>query len=219
MGEGGVRVVAPEFLRSLRQLCDEHGLLLIFDEVQTGMGRTGDLFAYQHTGVTPDIVALAKALGGGFPVGACLATAEAAKGMTAGTHGSTFGGNPLAMAAGNAVLDVMLADGFFERVRQNGLLLKQRLAELKDRFPLVLAEIRGEGLLVGLRAVVPSGELVDELRAEKMITVAAGDNVVRLLPPLIVNEAEIAEAVRRIELACARLAQKHAGARKQGAAG
>jgi acetylornithine/N-succinyldiaminopimelate aminotransferase len=219
MGEGGVRVVAPEFLRALRQLCDEHGLLLIFDEVQTGMGRTGDLFAYQHTGVTPDIMALAKALGGGFPVGACLATAEAAKGMTAGTHGSTFGGNPLAMAAGNAVLDVMLADGFFERVRHNGLLLKQRLAELKDRFPSVLAEIRGEGLLVGLRAVVPSGELVDELRAEKMITVAAGDNVVRLLPPLIVSEAEIAEAVRRIELACARLAQKHAAARKQGAAG
>jgi acetylornithine/N-succinyldiaminopimelate aminotransferase len=214
-----VRVVAPEFLRALRQLCDEHGLLLIFDEVQTGMGRTGDLFAYQHTGVTPDIMALAKALGGGFPVGACLATAEAAKGMTAGTHGSTFGGNPLAMAAGNAVLDVMLADGFFERVRHNGLLLKQRLAELKDRFPSVLAEIRGEGLLVGLRAVVPSGELVDELRAEKMITVAAGDNVVRLLPPLIVSEAEIAEAVRRIELACARLAQKHAAARKQGAAG
>ncbi len=219
MGEGGVRVVAPEFLRALRQLCDEHGLLLIFDEVQTGMGRTGDLFAYQHTGVTPDIMALAKALGGGFPVGACLATAEAAKGMTAGTHGSTFGGNPLAMAAGNAVLDVMLADGFFERVRHNGLLLKQRLAELKDRFPSVLAEIRGEGLLVGLRAVVPSGELVDELRAETMITVAAGDNVVRLLPPLIVSEAEIAEAVRRIELACARLAQKHAAARKQGAAG
>jgi acetylornithine/N-succinyldiaminopimelate aminotransferase len=219
MGEGGVRVVAPEFLRALRQLCDEHGLLLIFDEVQTGMGRTGDLFAYQHTGVTPDIMALAKALGGGFPVGACLATVEAAKGMTAGTHGSTFGGNPLAMAAGNAVLDVMLADGFFERVRHNGLLLKQRLAELKDRFPSVLAEIRGEGLLVGLRAVVPSGELVDELRAEKMITVAAGDNVVRLLPPLIVSEAEIAEAVRRIELACARLAQKHAAARKQGAAG
>jgi acetylornithine/N-succinyldiaminopimelate aminotransferase len=219
MGEGGVRVAAPEFLRALRQLCDEHGLLLIFDEVQTGMGRTGDLFAYQHTGVTPDIMALAKALGGGFPVGACLATVEAAKGMTAGTHGSTFGGNPLAMAAGNAVLDVMLADGFFERVRHNGLLLKQRLAELKDRFPSVLAEIRGEGLLVGLRAVVPSGELVDELRAEKLITVAAGDNVVRLLPPLIVSEAEIAEAVRRIELACARLAQKHAGARKQGAAG
>ena len=116
MGEGGVRVVPPEFLRALRQLCDEHGLLLIFDEVQTGVGRTGELFAYQRTGVTPDIMALAKALGGGFPLGACLATAEAAKGMTAGTHGSTFGGNPLAMAAANAVLDVVLAPGFLDRV-------------------------------------------------------------------------------------------------------
>ena len=139
--------------------------------------------------------------------------------MTAGTHGSTFGGNPLAMAAGNAVLDVMLADGFLDRVRRNALLLKQRLAEIKDRFPSVLAEVRGEGLLMGLRAVVPSGELVDELRAEKMITVAAGDNVVRLLPPLIVSEEEIAEAVRRIERACARLAEKHAKSPKQGAAG
>jgi acetylornithine/N-succinyldiaminopimelate aminotransferase len=214
-----VRVVAPEFLRALRQLCDDNGLLLIFDEVQTGMGRTGELFAYQRTGATPDIMALAKALGGGFPVGACLATAEAAKGMTAGTHGSTFGANPLAMAAGNAVLDVMLADGFLERVRHNGLLLKQRLAELKDRFPSVLAEVRGEGLLVGLRAVVPSGDLVNALRDEKMITVAAGDNVVRLLPPLIVSEAEIAEAVHRIELACSRLAQKHPKSPKQGTAG
>jgi acetylornithine/N-succinyldiaminopimelate aminotransferase len=219
MGEGGVRVVPHEFLRALRQLCDDHGLLLVFDEVQTGMGRTGELFAYQRTGVTPDIMALAKALGGGFPVGACLATAEAAMGMTAGTHGSTFGGNPLAMAAGNAVLDVMLADGFLDRVRHNALLLKQRLAEIKDRFPSVLAEVRGEGLLIGLRAVVPSGELVDELRAEKMITVAAGDNVVRLLPPLIVSEEEIAEAVRRLERACGRLAEKHAKSAKQGAAG
>jgi acetylornithine/N-succinyldiaminopimelate aminotransferase len=219
MGEGGVRVVPHEFLRALRQFCDDHGLLLIFDEVQTGVGRTGELFAYQRTGVTPDIMTLAKALGGGFPLGACLATAEAARGMTAGTHGSTFGGNPLAMAVGNAVLDVMLADGFLDRVRHNALLLKQRLAEIKDRFPSVLAEIRGEGLLMGLRAVVPSGELVDELRAEKMITVAAGDNVVRLLPPLIVSEEEIAEAVRRIERACGRLAEKHAKPRKQGAAG
>src|SRR4029077_5747109 len=125
---------------------DANGALLIFDEVQTGMGRTGDLFAYQHTGVTPDIMALAKALGGGFPVGACLATAEAGKGMTAGTHGSPFGGNPLAMAAGNAVLDVLLADGFLERVRRTALVLKQRLAEIKDRFPTVIAEVRGEGL-------------------------------------------------------------------------
>ena len=149
MGEGGVRVVPPEFLRALRQLCDQHGLLLVFDEVQTGMGRTGELFAYQRTGVTPDIMALAKALGGGFPIGACLATAEAAKGMTAGTHGSTFGGNPLAMAAGNAVLDVMLADGFLDRVKRLSLVLKQKLAAIKDRYPTVIAEVRGEGLLLG----------------------------------------------------------------------
>ena len=141
-------------------------------------------------------MALAKALGGGFPIGACLATAEAAKGMTAGTHGSTFGGNPLAMAVGNAVLDVVLAPGFLDRVRSIALLLKQRLAELKDRHPSVIAEVRGEGLLIGLRAVVPNGELVDALRAEKMLAVAAGDNVVRLLPPLIISEDEIADAHR-----------------------
>jgi acetylornithine/N-succinyldiaminopimelate aminotransferase len=219
MGEGGVRVVAPEFLRALRELCDRNGLLLVFDEVQTGIGRTGEMFAYQRTGVAPDIMALAKALGGGFPLGACLATSEAAKGMTAGTHGSTFGGNPLAMAAGNAVLDVLLADGFLDRVRRNSLLLKQKLAGIKDRFPTVIAEVRGEGLLVGLRAVVPSSELVDEIRAEKMITVAAGDNVVRLLPPLIVSEEEVAEAVRRIERACTRLAKTHERPLKQGAVG
>jgi acetylornithine/N-succinyldiaminopimelate aminotransferase len=220
MGEGGVRVVPPEFLRALRRLCDERGLLLVFDEVQTGVGRTGQLFAYQQSGVSPDIMALAKALGGGFPLGACLATAEAAKGMVAGTHGSTFGGNPLAMAAAGALLDVVLADGFLERVRHTSLILKQKLAEIRDRYPAVIAELRGEGLLVGLRAVVPSAQLVDELRAEKLITVAAGDNVVRLLPPLIVSEEEVAEAVRRIERACARIAQAQTGPQKrQGAAG
>jgi acetylornithine/N-succinyldiaminopimelate aminotransferase len=219
MGEGGVRVVPPEFLRALRSLCDERGLLLIFDEVQTGMGRTGELFAYQRYGVVPDIMALAKALGGGFPIGACLATSEAAKGMTAGTHGSTFGGNPLAMAAGNAVLDVMTAPGFLDHVRRTALVLKQKLAEIKDRYPSVIAEVRGEGLLVGLRAVVPSGDLVDELRAEKMITVAAGDNVVRLLPPLIVSEEEIAEGVRRLDRACGRIAEMVGRPRKQEAAG
>src|SRR3954451_22092087 len=176
MGEGGVRVVPHEFLRALRQLCDQYHLLLIFDEVQTGIARTGELFAYQRTGVTPDIMALAKALGGGFPEGACLATAEAAKGMTTGTHGSTFGGNPLAMAAAGALLDVVLADGFLERVRKVSLLLKQKLAEIKDRYPGVIAEVRGEGLLVGVRTVVPNGELVDALRAEKLLAVAAGDN-------------------------------------------
>jgi acetylornithine/N-succinyldiaminopimelate aminotransferase len=209
MGEGGVRVVPHNFLRALRKLCDDNGMLLIFDEVQTGIGRTGDLFAYQHTGVEPDIMALAKALGGGFPIGACLATTEAAKGMTAGTHGSTFGGNQLAMAAANAVLDVVTSKGFLERVRQNGLLMKQRLAELKDRHSAVIAEVRGEGLLIGLRMVPPAGEMVDELRNEEMVAVAAGDNVVRLLPPLIIGEHEIAEAIARIDRACIKLEQAH----------
>jgi acetylornithine/N-succinyldiaminopimelate aminotransferase len=218
MGEGGVRVVPHAFLRALRKLCDDHGLLLMFDEIQTGIGRTGDLFAYEHTDVTPDIMALAKALGGGIPIGACLATAEASKGMTAGTHGSTFGGNPLAMAAGNAMLDVVTAKGFLDKVRKNSLVLKQRLAELRDRHASVIAEVRGEGLLIGLRMVLPASEMVDELRNEKMITVASGDNVVRLLPPLIIGEDEIAEAFARIDRACARLAKTHARPAKQEAA-
>src|SRR3984885_5626259 len=205
MGEGGVRIVEPSFLRALRELCDEHGLLLIFDEVQTGMGRTGELFAYQRTGVTPDIMALAKALGGGFPVGAVLATEEAAKGMTAGTHGSTLGDNPVAMSGANPTLDVMLAPGVFGHVQRIALLFKQRLAEIKDRYPSLIAEVRGEGLLIGLRALVPAGELVDALRAEKLLAVAAGDNVVRLLPPLIVSEQELAEGVTRLDRACAKL--------------
>ena len=209
-GEGGVRVAAPSFLRALRDLCDKHGLLLIFDEVQSGIARTGRLFDYQRSGVMPDIMTLAKALGGGFPIGACLATTEASKGMTVGTHGSTFGGNPLAMSAGNAVLDVVLAPGFLEHVQKVALLFKQRLAELKDRHASVIAEVRGEGLLMGLRMVPPASAMVDELRNEKMITVAAGDNVVRLLPPLIIGEAEVSEAVARIDRACARLAQMHA---------
>src|ERR1700728_4849485 len=208
MGEGGVRVVEPSFLRALRELCDQHSLMLIFDEVQSGMGRTGDLFAYQRSGVTPDIMALAKALGGGFPVGACLTTREAAKGMTPGTHGSTFGGNLLAMSAVNATLDVILAPAFFDRVKHTALLFKQRLAEIKDRYPALIAEVRGEGFLVGLRALIPAGEMVDALRSEKMITVSVGDNVVRLLPPLIINEQEIAEGISRLDRACAQLNQK-----------
>jgi acetylornithine/N-succinyldiaminopimelate aminotransferase len=213
-GEGGVRVPPPNFLRALRELCDQHGLLLVFDEVQTGIARTGELFCYQRSGVAPDIMALAKALGGGFPIGACLATAEAGKGMTAGTHGSTFGGNPLAMSVANAVLDEVLTPGFIAHVRDMSLLLKQRLAEIKDRHASIIAEVRGEGLLIGLRMQPPASAMVDELRAEKMITVAAGDNVVRLLPPLIVGEAEIGEAVARIDRACARLAPMHARAKE-----
>jgi len=219
MGEGGVRAVEPSFLRALRELCDRHGLLLVFDEVQSGMGRTGELFAYQRSGVAPDIMSLAKALGGGFPVGAVLATDEAAKGMTAGTHGSTFGGNPLAMSAVNATLDVMLAPGFFEHVQRIGLLFKQRLAEIKDRYPALIAEVRGEGLLVGLRMLVPAGELVEATRAENMLTVGAGDNVVRLLPPLIVSEQEMAEGVARLDRALARVSRAHRQARKGETAG
>jgi acetylornithine/N-succinyldiaminopimelate aminotransferase len=217
-GEGGVRVAPPQALQALRKLCDERGLLLVLDEVQCGVGRSGELFAHQRTGIKPDIMGIAKAIGGGFPLGACLATAESAKGMTAGTHGSTFGGNPLAMAAGNAVLDVVLAPGFLDHVRRCAILFNQRLAELKDRHGSLIAEIRGEGLLLGLRAVRSSAELVDEFRAEKLLTVAAGDNVVRLLPPLIIAEAEIADAVARIDRALTRITTSRDAAGKQGMA-
>jgi len=205
-GEGGVRAPEHAFFRALREVCDANDLLLVFDEVQTGMGRTGELFAYTRLGVTPDIMSLAKALGGGFPMGACLATAQAAAGMAPGSHGSTFGGNPLAVAAANAVLDVMLKPGFFEHAQKMSLLLKQKLASVVDRHPDVVSEVRGEGLLIGLKAVVPSADLVSALREQKLLTVGAGENVVRFLPPLIVKEAEIEQAVRRLEHACAALA-------------
>jgi acetylornithine/N-succinyldiaminopimelate aminotransferase len=204
-GESGIRVPPPSFLRGLRELCDQHGLLLVLDEVQTGMGRTGKFFAYEWSGIKPDVLGTAKGLGGGFPIGATLATEEAAKGMTAGTHGSTFGGNPLAMAVGNAVLDVILAPGFLERVRENGLLMKQRLAELKDKHPHVIAEIRGEGLLVGVRCVAPQADVIVAAREEGLLTAAAGENVIRLLPPLIVGDFEIAEAVKKLDAACTRV--------------
>jgi acetylornithine/N-succinyldiaminopimelate aminotransferase len=217
-GEGGVRSAPPQFFRELRQICDEHGLLLAFDEVQTGIGRLGEMFGYQKLGVTPDIMALAKGLGAGFPIGAVLATDEAAKGMTPGTHGSTFGGNPLAAAVGNAVLDVVTKPGFLEHVRDIALLFKQRLAEIKDRHPLVISEVRGEGLLIGLKCEVPNSEVIDAFRAEKLLAVGAGDNVARLVPPLIVTEAEIAEAITRVDRACsaierARRAANHGAAR------
>jgi acetylornithine/N-succinyldiaminopimelate aminotransferase len=218
-GEGGVRSAPPQFLHELRQICDEHGLLLAFDEVQTGIGRLGEMFGYQKIGVTPDVMALAKGLGAGFPIGAVLATEEAAKGMTPGTHGSTFGGNPLACAVGNAVLDVVGKPGFLDHVRNIALLFKQRLAEIKDRHPTVIAEVRGEGLLIGLKSQVPNGELIDAFRAEKLLAVGAGDNVARLVPPLIVTEAEIAEAIARVDRACAAVERAHQATHRQGAAG
>ncbi|WP_457302017.1 acetylornithine transaminase [Phyllobacterium sp. P5_D12] len=204
-GEGGVRPVPDEELRALRKLCDEHSLLLILDEVQTGMGRTGKLFAHEWSGIKPDIVAVAKGIGGGFPLGVCLATAEAAKGMTAGVHGTTYGGNPLAMAVGNAVLDVVLEEGFLDHVQQIALFMKQGLASISDRYPEAISEVRGRGLLIGLKCAVPNTTMVQALRDEHLLTVGAGDNVIRLLPPLVATEADAREALTRIEAAAERL--------------
>ena len=200
-GEGGLRLVPMLFLKRLRELCDEHGLMLVFDEIQTGVGRTGKFFAYELNGVAPDIMSIAKGIGGGFPMGACLATEEAASGMTLGTHGTTFGGNPLAMAVGNAVLDVVLADGFLDHVQKTALRLRQSLAQLKDQHPQVIEEIRGEGLMLGLKLKTPNTDFVAQARAAGLLVVAAGDNVVRLLPPLIIGESEVAEAVARLDKA------------------
>ncbi|ASV85557.1 MULTISPECIES: aspartate aminotransferase family protein [Ochrobactrum] len=205
-GEGGLRGFPEEFMRLLRQICDDKGLLLILDEVQTGVGRTGKLFAHEWSGIKPDIMAVAKGIGGGFPMGACLATADAAKGMTAGVHGTTYGGNPLAMAVGNAVLDVVLADGFLENVQETALTMKQGLASIIDRFPSVVSEIRGRGLLMGIKCVVPNVTLIQALRDEHFLSVGAGDNVIRLLPPLVTTPEEAREALKRIEMAVERLA-------------
>jgi acetylornithine/N-succinyldiaminopimelate aminotransferase len=206
-GEGGIRVVPIQCLQGLRELCDKHGLLLIFDEVQCGVGRTGKLFAHEWAGIQPDVMAIAKGIGGGFPVGAFLATAEAAKGMVPGTHGSTFGGNPLAMAVGNAVLDVVLEPGFLEAVQQKALRFKQELARIKDEHPDKIAEIRGSGLLMGVRLKpnVASADLVKAATAERFLTVGAGDNVVRLIPPLNIADADIAEAATRLSKALQRV--------------
>ncbi|MGL4243004.1 MAG: aspartate aminotransferase family protein [Beijerinckiaceae bacterium] len=216
-GEGGIRVLPTQCLRGLRELCDKHGLLLIFDEVQSGVGRTGKLFAHEWSGITPDIMAVAKGIGGGFPMGAFMATSEAAKGMTAGTHGSTYGGNPLAMAVGNALLDIVSDPAFLAKVERTALLMKQRLAELKDRYPSVIAEIRGKGLLMGIRTVVPNTDLVAELREQEMLTIGAGDNVVRLLPPLIIDEDDVAEAMKRLDAACASIDRRLRGSAKTAA--
>ncbi|TCQ82204.1 acetylornithine aminotransferase [Ochrobactrum sp. BH3] len=205
-GEGGLRGFPEEFMRLIRKICDDKGLLLILDEVQTGVGRTGKLFAHEWSGITPDIMAVAKGIGGGFPMGACLATAEAAKGMTAGVHGTTYGGNPLAMAVGNAVLDVVLADGFLENVQETALTMKQGLASIIDRYPDVVSEVRGRGLLMGIKCVVPNGTLIQALRDEHFLSVGAGDNVIRLLPPLVTTPEEAREALKRIEMAVERLA-------------
>jgi len=194
-GEGGVRPATPEYLRVLRKLCDDKGLLLIFDEVQTGVGRTGKFFAHEWSDVTPDIMAVAKGIGGGFPLGACLATAQAASGMTAGTHASTFGGNPLAMAVGNAVLDIVLAPDFLAHVRDIGNYFNQQLGSLVAEHPDIFETVRGQGLMLGLKLRVPNTDFVTAARAKGLLVIGAGDNVVRLLPPLIIDEAHVREAM------------------------
>ena len=184
-----------DFLRGLRRLCDEHGMLLILDEVQCGMGRTGKLFAHEWAGITPDIMAIAKAIGGGFPLGACLATDEVAACMVPGTHGSTYGGNPMACAVGNAVLDRILAPGFIEHAEKMGQRLHWHLQQLMQTYPDLVVEIRGKGLMAGIKITPPVRDFVAKLRDRRLLTVAAGDNVLRLLPPLIVSEKDIEEAV------------------------
>ncbi|MEE9139366.1 MAG: aspartate aminotransferase family protein [Alphaproteobacteria bacterium] len=201
-GEGGIRVGGPDYLRGLREVADEFGLLLFFDEVQCGMGRTGRLFAHEWADVEPDVMALAKGLGGGFPVGACLATERAASGMAPGSHGSTYGGNPLAMTVANAVLDVMLSDGFLEEVERIGGILSDRLAAVAERHPAVLAGVRGMGLMLGLECAVPNTDLVSRLRENGLLTAGAGDNVVRLLPPLVIEESHVDEAVEILDRTC-----------------
>jgi len=178
-------------------------LLLIFDEIQCGMGRTGKLFAYEWTDITPDIMPIAKAIGGGFPLGACLATEKAAVGMVPGTHGSTYGGNPLAMAVGNAVLDILLEDGFLGRVDSTARKLQRGLEALSGRHPHVIDEVRGAGFLIGLHCAVPNGELVGKLMEQGLLTVPAAENVVRLLPPLIIEDAQVEEALGILERVCA----------------
>jgi acetylornithine/N-succinyldiaminopimelate aminotransferase len=201
-GEGGIRPVPPQCLQGLRALCDAHDLLLVCDEIQAGMGRTGTLLACEQAGVAPDIAAVAKGLGGGFPIGACLATARGASGMVAGTHGSTFGGNPLACAVANAVLDVMLDEGFLASVVARGQLLRERLEAIAAEHPQVIAKVRGQGLLVGLRLHKDSAGFIKTLQGLDLVTVPAADEVVRLLPPLTVSEEELAHGCELIATAC-----------------
>jgi acetylornithine/N-succinyldiaminopimelate aminotransferase len=201
-GEGGVTAMSNEFLQGLRALCDEHGLLLIFDEVQCGYGRTGHFFAHEWAGVTPDIMAVAKGIGAGMPLGACLATAEVAKAMVPGTHGSTYGGNPLACAVGNAVLDRILAPGFLDQVNRVGQKLTWHLQQLAQKYPQFVVDVRGRGLIAGIKITPPVRDFVARLRNDHhLLAVAAGDNVLRLLPPLVITEAEIAEGIDKISAA------------------
>jgi acetylornithine/N-succinyldiaminopimelate aminotransferase len=201
-GEGGIRAASLEFLKGLRAVADEFGLLLFFDEVQCGMGRTGKLFAHEWAGVTPDVMAIAKGIGGGFPVGACLATEKVGQVMTAGTHGSTFGGNPMAMAVANAVLDVMLADGFMSGVQAMAKKLTQRLDAVAKKHPKIIKGVRGSGMMIGVECIAPNTDVLARLRANGLLAVTAGENVIRILPPLTIDESHIDEACAIFDRAC-----------------
>ena len=211
-GEGGVRTVEPAFLRALRKLCDETGMLLIFDEIQTGVGRTGKFFAYDWLGFAPDIMTVAKGIGGGFPLGAVLATAEAAKGMTVGTHGTTYGGNPLAMAVGNAAIDLVLAPGFLDHVNRIANYLHQQLGALVSGHPDLFESVRGQGLMIGLKMKTPPAEFLAAARANGLIVLPAGDNVVRLLPPLTLSEDEAREGMELLNKTASQMGAQKAAA-------
>ncbi len=201
MGEGGIKVVPDFCIKGLRDICDEHNILLILDEVQCAY-RTGNFFAFEKSGITPDIVPIAKGIGGGFPLGACLVTKKVAVGMTPGTHGSTFGGNPLGMAIGNAVLDIIFKKGFLDNVKEKGKYFDQGLNKIKNKYPKIIEEIRGVGLIKGLKVFVDNVEFIKKLMNHKMLTVKAEENVIRLFPPLIVQNQELDEALSKIEKVC-----------------
>ncbi len=210
IGEGGIKSHPFDYLKALRTIADEFGILLFFDEIQAGMGRTGKLFAHEWAGITPDVMCVAKGIGSGFPMGACLATEAAAVGMTPGTHGSTFGGNPLAMAVGNAVLDVLLDDGFLNQVCRISDELRSKLENLVADHPSVFSELRGQGLMLGLRCEPPVGDVVAALREDGMLAVPAGENVMRLLPPLIIESEQVDEAIEALKSVAAKWSATHA---------
>ena len=204
MGEGGIKVVPDFCLKGLRELCDKHEILLILDEVQSAY-RTGNFFAFENSGIIPDIVPIAKGIGGGFPLGACLVTKKVSVGMTPGTHGSTFGGNPLAMAVGNAVLDILFEKDFLKNVKKKGEYFHLKLNKIKEKYPKTIEEIRGLGLMIGLKMVVDNTEFMKKLMDHKMLTVKAEENVIRLFPPLIVSNSELDEAIDIIEAVCQKM--------------
>ena len=202
MGEGGIKVIPDYCLRGLRKLCNKKKILLILDEVQSGVGRSGKFLAFEYSKIKPDIVPIAKGIGGGFPIGAVLVNKKVASGMKPGTHGSTFGGNPLAMSVGNAVVDVLSKKGFLNNVRKNGKYFQSKLRQLKEKHPKIIREVRGQGLLIGLVLHKNQNEFIDKLMKQKLLTVKASENVVRLLPPLNVTKKEINLALKILNNVC-----------------